>query len=95
MAVHPDPEGLDASYHQEAVERGEHSADGILKIVQPVGDRLVVQCNESRDRVAVAAKVFGAAVDDDVGPEEQGTLKVRRKECIIDYKKKPVLLCDL
>ena len=47
---------------------------------------------EPGDEVAVAAQVFGGAVDDDIHPVFDWTLEIRRHEGVVDDAKKPSFL---
>ena len=65
-------EGSEGRADQEAVEWARHAAHRVLQEPESLGDLRVPSDGEAENRVAVAGKVLGGGVEDDVGAESSG-----------------------
>jgi len=84
VPIHPDTERLHAAQHEVAVEGRRDRADGVLAEGEALGERCVVRREEATDDVRVPAEVLGGRVHDDVGPERERPLEIRRRERVVD-----------
>ena len=63
--------------------------------LQPRGVVFPFENRNTSDAVAVAVKILGCRVDDNVGAEIQRPLKVRGHECIVDDDATIVPMCKV
>ncbi len=92
MAIHPHGERLHAAQNEVAVERRRYGAGGVLQVSHLLGEAVVVDGEEPADDVAVPAEVLRRRVDDDVGPEGEWLLEVRRGERVVDDDTRPAVV---
>ena len=89
VALHAQRQGLESAQQQEAVEGAQRRPGGVEAVVQPLGQGVVGHHRHARHDVVVPAQVLRARVDDDVGPQLQGSLHHRGVEGVVHDQPRP------
>ena len=96
MAVHAQGQGLEAAQDEEGILGGEHGPGHVLDADEThlVQDRLRPD-DGPRQQVPVATQILGGGMDDQVGPQFQGALQVRRAIGVVHHRQGPVATGDI
>ena len=94
MSIHADGQRLQAAEREVGIERTGHAASRVLVELHGF-EQLISADDAAAHDIGVAAEVLRRAVNDEVGPERERLLKVRRGERVVDGELRAVLVRHL
>ncbi len=95
VPFHAQRQRLDSPRREPRIHRPGHRAGRELHESDPVGELLIVQDDGAAEHVRVPAEVLGGGVHDDVRPQREGVLQVRRGERVVHDDESAGLMADV
>lgn len=84
-----------SSVGQKAIKGRRNRANTILREAQLFVHVFIVGANNPHDDIGMATNILGDRMDDNIGPQVQGVLKIRRTKGVVNRQEALLLVTGL